>query len=59
MREAGQIDAYGDYVPTSKPRGRGGSETCYCPDCVRARRMHKEEDRLARREQARRYRMEQ
>jgi hypothetical protein len=59
MREAGQIDNYGDYIPSSKPRGTRGGDFCYCPECMRVRRMNKEEDRLAKREQARRYRMEQ
>jgi hypothetical protein len=59
MRAAGQIDDYGDYVPTSKPRGSRGGGFCYCPDCCRMRRADKEADRQARREQAKRWRMEQ
>jgi hypothetical protein len=59
MREAGQIDDYGDYVPTSKPRGTRGGDYCYCPECMRMRRVNKDADRQARREQAWRWRMEQ
>ncbi|KAF6263249.1 hypothetical protein COO60DRAFT_486587 [Scenedesmus sp. NREL 46B-D3] len=61
MREAGQIDDYGDYVPASSDKARGtrGGEFCYCPECMRLRRASKEEERQAKREQARQRRMEQ
>eukprot|EP00882_Tetradesmus_deserticola_P028625 GHRQ01031893.1.p1 GENE.GHRQ01031893.1~~GHRQ01031893.1.p1 ORF type:complete len:239 (+),score=92.12 GHRQ01031893.1:492-1208(+) len=61
MREAGQIDDYGDYVPASsgKPRGSRGGDYCYCPECMRLRRVGKEEHRLAQRQQARQRRLEQ
>ncbi|WIA41376.1 hypothetical protein OEZ86_004967 [Tetradesmus obliquus] len=64
MRDAGQIDEYGEFMPPGassggKPRGTRGGEFCYCPECMRVRRSSKEADRQARREQARRYRLEQ